>query len=61
MGCTSTGGRALSMRVTGPDGFNSDLNNIQAVGDPQRIGGDDFSASILMSYQEEEMVVYSIK
>ena len=33
------------MSVTGPDGFNSDLNNIQAVGDPQRIGDDDFSAS----------------
>ena len=42
--CTSAGGRALSMTVTGPDGFNSDLNNIQAVGDPQRTGDDEFSA-----------------
>ena len=33
------------MSVTGPDGFNSDLNNIQPVGDPQRIGDDEFSAS----------------
>ena len=43
--CNSTGGRALNMTVTGPDGFNSDLNNIQPVGDPQRIGDDEFSAS----------------
>ena len=42
--CNSTGGRALNMSVIGPDGFNSDLNNIQAVGDPQRIGDDEFSA-----------------
>ena len=33
------------MTVTGPDGLNSDLNNIQAMGDPLRIGDDDFSAS----------------
>ena len=43
--CISTGGRALSMTVTGPDGFNSDLSNIQPVGDPQGIGDDEFSAS----------------
>ena len=43
--CNSTGGRALSMIVTGPDGFNSDLNNIQPVRDPHRIGDDEFSAS----------------
>ena len=33
------------MTVTGPDGFNSDLNNIQPVGDLLRIGDDEFSAS----------------
>ena len=43
--CTSTGGRALNMTVTGPDGFNSDLNNIQVVGEPQRMGYDEFSAA----------------
>ena len=43
--CNSTGGRALNMSVTGSDGFKSVLNNIQAVGDPQRTGDDEFSAS----------------
>ena len=50
--CNSTGGRALRMTVTGPAGFNSDLNNIQPVGDPQRIGDDEL---LLISYQEEDI------
>ena len=41
--CTSSGGRALSMSVTGPGGFSEDLDNIQAVGTPQRMGSDSFS------------------
>ena len=43
--CTSSGGRALNMSVTGPAGFNSDLDNIQAVGTPQRMGNDSFSGN----------------
>ena len=43
--CTSTGGRALNMSVTGPDGYSSDLNSIQSLGDLQRMGNDAFSAS----------------
>ena len=43
MRCTSSGGRALSMSVTGPDDFNSDLDNIQAVGTARRMGSDSFS------------------
>ena len=43
--CNSTGGRALNMTVTGPDGFNSNLNNIQVVDDPQSIGDDEYSAA----------------
>ena len=43
--CTSTGGRAVNMTVTGPDLLNSDLNIIQAVGNPQWMGSDTFSAS----------------
>ena len=43
--CTSSGGRALSMSVTGPGGFSEDLDNIQAVGTPQRMGSDRFSDS----------------
>ena len=42
--CTSSGGRALDMYVTGPGGPYSNLN-IQAVGTPQRKGGDSFSAA----------------
>ena len=43
--CDSSGGRALSMSVTGPGGFSEDLANIQAVGTPQRMGSDSFSDS----------------
>ena len=43
--CDSSGGRALSMSVTGPDAFSEDLNSIQAVGTPQRRGSDSFSDS----------------
>ena len=43
--CTSFGGRALNMSVTGPGGFSEDLDNIQAVGTPQRMGSDSFSDS----------------
>ena len=42
--CISSGGRALDMYVTGPGGPYSNLN-IQAVGTPQRKGGDMFSAT----------------
>ena len=43
--CTSTGGRALRMVVTGPGDFSSDLTDIQAVGSVQRMGNDRFSAT----------------
>ena len=46
--CTSSGGRALSMSVTGPGGFSEDLDNIQAVGTPQRMGSDSFSDSTVI-------------
>ena len=39
--CTSAGGIALSMNVTGPDGSNIDLtDNIQPVDTPEYIGDD---------------------
>ena len=44
--CGSTGGRALSMTVTGPGGYNSDLtNNIRPVGTQNWIGDDDYRAT----------------
>ena len=44
--CTSTGGIALSMIVTGPDGHSSNLtNNIQPVGTPEYIGNDRYTAN----------------
>ena len=46
--CASSGGRALSMSVTGPGGFSEDLDNIQAVGTPQRRGSDSFSDSTVI-------------
>ena len=44
--CTSTGGIALSMIVTGPDGYSSNLtNNIQPVGTQSWIGNDIYTAT----------------
>ena len=44
--CTSTGGITLSMTVTGPDGYSSDLtNNIQPVGTQSWIGSDIYTAT----------------
>ena len=44
--CTSTGGRALSMTVTGPDGYRSNLtNNIQPVGTLEYIGSNRYTAT----------------
>ena len=42
--CISSGGRPTDMQITGPGGSYSNLN-IQAVGTPQRMGGDSFSAT----------------
>ena len=41
--CTSTGGIALSMSVTGPD--DSNLDNIQPMGTPVYIGDDIYTAT----------------
>ena len=43
--CTSTGGIALSMSVTGPDDSNPDLDNIQPVGTLEYIGNDRYTAT----------------
>ena len=44
--CTSTGGIALSMSVTGPNIDNIDLtNNIQPMGTPVYIGDDEYTAT----------------
>ena len=42
MRCVSSGGRALSMSVTGPGGFTEELDNMQAVFTPRMIGSDSF-------------------
>ncbi|CAI8001006.1 hypothetical protein GBAR_LOCUS3094, partial [Geodia barretti] len=43
--CTSTGGRALNMAVSGPNGYNSDIStNIQAVGTPLFLSNDRYTA-----------------
>lgn len=43
--CTSTGGRALSMSVIGPDGFSSHLKQIKEMNAIQRTGNDNFCAT----------------
>ena len=43
--CTSTGGRALNMAATGPNGYNSDIStNIQPVGTPEFLSNDRYTA-----------------
>ena len=45
--CTSTGGRPLTMSVTGPSGFVEDMMNIVVEGDMEGMGNDTFSANIV--------------
>ena len=56
--CTSRGGRALSMNVTGPGGFISVLDNIQAVGTSQRMGKDSFFGTTDMILRKKDMDIY---
>ena len=58
--CTSSGGRALSMSVTGP-GFSEDLDNIQAVGTPQMMGSDSFSDSTVIISGGSDGQVYECR
>ena len=41
----STGGIAMSMSVTDPDGSNPDLDNIQPMGTLEYIGDDSYTAT----------------
>ena len=44
--CTSTGGRALNMAVSGPNGYDSDISSyIQPVGSRSYRGGDNYTAT----------------
>ena len=44
--CTSTGGRALDMTVSGPRGFTTDISSrIQPVGERRWLGGDEYTAT----------------
>ena len=43
--CTSTGGRALNMAVSGPNGYHSDISSyIQPVGTIMYLGTDNYTA-----------------
>ena len=56
--CTSQGGRALSMNVTGPDNFTSGLDNVQAVGTPQRKSNDSFFGTTDVISDKKDMDLY---
>ena len=44
--CTSTGGGALDMEISGPNGYSSDISsNIQPVGTPRFLGSDSYTAT----------------
>ena len=42
--CTSTGGRPLTITITGPSGYLENMTNIVNVSDIQGVGKDNFSA-----------------
>ena len=44
--CTSTGGRPLTMSVTGPSGVVEDMMNIIVEGDKEGMGNDTFAAEV---------------
>ena len=45
--CTSTGGRPLTMSITGPSGVVEDMMNIVVEGNMEGMGNDTFSASVI--------------
>ena len=45
--CTSTGGRPLTMSLTGPSGIVENLMNIVVEGDMEGMGNDTFSANVI--------------
>ena len=45
--CTSTGGRPLTMSVTGPSGVVEDMMNIVVEGNVEGMGNDTFSAKVI--------------
>ena len=45
--CTSTGGRPLTMSVTGPSGVVEDMMNIVVEGNMEGMGNDTFSAEVV--------------
>ena len=56
--CTSRGGRALRMTVTGPGDFTPELDNIQAVGTAQRVGNDSFYGTTDVISRQNDMDSY---
>ena len=58
MRCTSRGGRALGMTVTGSGNFTSTLDNIQAVGTTQRMGDDSFFSTTHVISIKKDMDEY---
>ena len=46
--CTSTGGRPLTMSVTGPSGVVEDMMNIVVEGNMEGMGNDTFSANAII-------------
>ena len=42
--CTSTGGRPLTMSITGPSGYVENMTKIVNISDIQGVGNDNFSA-----------------
>ena len=62
--CSSTGGRALDMAVSGPNGYNSVISSsdIQAVGTRMYLGADNYTASteIISSGSDGDMYQCSV-
>ena len=56
--CNSRGGRVLRMNVTGPGGFTSVLENLQAVGTAQKMGNDSFFGTTDVLSGKKDMDLY---
>ena len=60
--CTSTGGRALDMTLSGPDGYSADISSrIQSDGDRMYLGSDVYTATNDVIFGGREGDVYQCK
>ena len=61
--CTSTGGRALDMTLSGPDGYSADISSrIQPDGDRRYLGSDVYTATtdVISGGRDEDVYLCNV-